>query len=305
MSNINLKLEGNSNFFIQEAYKVFRSNLQFCGQDIKTIVVTSCYENEGKSTISLQLGKSFAELNKKVLVIDADMRKSVMAGRNASIQNAHGLSEILTGLDTFENSVCHTQYEGLDLIFSGKYPPNPVELLGSVHFENLLNKVRETYDYVIIDTAPLGLVIDAAVIAPNCDGTVIVMSDKVKYSIAREVIDQLEKSNAKILGVVRNKISAKRGIGYYKKGYYKYGYRYGYGYGYGQKKSGVYGFTPLVATESDNEAETAESSKAPVAGPEPHVNEERAASRKNMTNRARAKARSDARSRNGMKKKKR
>lgn len=298
MSNINLKLEGNSNFFIQEAYKVFRSNLQFCGQDIKTIVVTSCYENEGKSTISLQLGKSFAELNKKVLVIDADMRKSVMAGRNASIQNAHGLSEILTGLDSFENSVCHTQYEGLDVVFSGKYPPNPVELLGSVHFESLLNDVREIYDYVIIDTAPLGLVIDAAVIAPNCDGTVIVMSDKVKYSVAREVIDQLEKSNAKILGVVRNKISAKRGIGYYKKGYYKYGYRYGYGYGYGQKKSGVYGFTPLVSTEA--EAETAEGGNAPVAGPEPHFNEER----RNMTNRARAKARSDARSRNGMKKKK-
>ena len=235
MKSTVLNLDGSKDFFVQEAYKVLRSNLQFCGQDIKVILITSCHENEGKSTISLQLGKSFAELNKKVLVIDADLRKSVMAGRNFDVQNPHGLSEVLTGLDTFENSVFSTQYNGLDVLFAGKYPPNPVELLGSRHFEELLNKLRDSYDYIIVDTAPIGLVIDAAVITSICDGTVIVMSNRVRFRMARNVIEQLEKSNAKILGVVRNKVGVTRRRGRY--GYGKYGYgKYGYGkYGYGQQ----------------------------------------------------------------------
>lgn len=227
MKKTTLNLEGVDSFFIQEAYKVLRSNLQFCGQDIKVILITSCNENEGKSTISLHLGKSFAELGKKVLVIDADLRKSVMASRNLNVRNPHGLSEVLTGLDTFDNSVYSTQYEGLDVLMAGKYPPNPVELLGSKHFEELLNSLRDTYDYIIIDTAPVGLVIDAAVISSICDGTVIVMSDKVRFRAAKNVIEQLEKSNAKILGVVRNKIATRSGKRYYKGkyGYGKYGYR--------------------------------------------------------------------------------
>lgn len=228
-----LNLNGGNDFFVQEAYKVLRSNLQFCGRDIKVILVTSCHENEGKSTISLQLGKSFSELNKKVLVIDADLRKSVMAGRNFDVQNPHGLSEVLTGLDTFENSVFSTQYKGFDVLFAGKYPPNPVELLGSKHFEELLSKLRDEYDYIIIDTAPIGLVIDAAVITSICDGTVIVMSNRVRVRMAKDVIDQLKKSNAKILGVVRNKVGSVR-----RRNKYGYG-KYGYGrYGYGNTQSG-------------------------------------------------------------------
>ena len=93
-----LKLPGKKDFFTQEAFKTLRTNLQFCGQDICTVVITSCNENEGKTTITLQLAKSLAELNKRVLVIDADMRKSVMAGRNTTAENPAGLSEVLTGL---------------------------------------------------------------------------------------------------------------------------------------------------------------------------------------------------------------
>ena len=93
-----LKLPGKKDFFTQEAFKTLRTNLQFCGQDICTVVITSCNENEGKTTITLQLAKSLAELDKRVLVIDADMRKSVMAGRNTTAENPAGLSEVLTGL---------------------------------------------------------------------------------------------------------------------------------------------------------------------------------------------------------------
>ena len=221
MEQITLKLPGSEDFFTQEAYKTLRTNLQFCGQDIKVIAVTSCGENEGKSTISLHIAKSLAEQDKRVLVIDADMRKSVMAGRNTSAKRVSGLSEILTGMKNVSECLYVTQYPRLHILFSGKYPPNPVELLGSRYFAKLLEESRKAYDYVIVDTPPLGMVIDAAVVAPLCDGTVLVMNNgNVRYRHAKEVIAQLEKSNCKILGVVRNNVT-KKGSAYYGKKAYR------------------------------------------------------------------------------------
>ncbi len=221
MEKIQIKLPGNEDFFTQEAYKTLRTNLLFCGSDIKSVVITSCHENEGKTIVTLQLGKSLAELGKKVLVVDADMRKSVIAGRNAKVDNPQGLSEILTKISTFDKCRYQTQYENLDLVFAGQYPPNPVELVGSPYFTELLSKAGKEYDYILIDTPPLGSVIDAAVISAKCDGTIVVISDKrVRVREAQAVIDQLKKSNVRILGAVRNNVSKKRD-GYYKKGYYR------------------------------------------------------------------------------------
>ena len=166
MNKTELRLLGTDNFFVQEAYKVLRSNLQFCGQSVRVIAITSCHENEGKTSISLNLGKSFAELDKKVLIIDADMRKSVMLGRNSSSKDVKGLSELLTGLAEFDECIYETQYTGLNVMFAGKYPPNPVELLSTTNFTDLIDTVKSKYDYVIIDLPPLGAVIDAAVVAP-------------------------------------------------------------------------------------------------------------------------------------------
>jgi capsular exopolysaccharide synthesis family protein len=227
-----LKLAGGNDFFTQESFKTLRTNVQFCGQDVRVVAVTSCHENEGKTVISLNLAKSFAELGKRVLVIDADMRKSVIAGRHTSAKRPAGLSEVLSGLVEVGECVYETQIPGLHLMFSGQYPPNPVELLSSAHFTKLVQKARESYDYVIVDTPPLGLVIDAAVIAPQCDGVMLVMANHaVRFRQAQEVVSQLEKSGAKILGVVRNNVGPK-GNPYGK----RYGKAYGkaYGKGYGQ-----------------------------------------------------------------------
>lgn len=106
-----LKLIGEKDYFTQEAYKVLRTNLQFCGANIRTVAITSCHENEGKTTIALNLAKSLAEDNKKVLLIDADMRKSVMAGRNAIVRNVTGLSEVLTGMKDKKEAIVETQFE--------------------------------------------------------------------------------------------------------------------------------------------------------------------------------------------------
>ncbi len=224
MQSTILKLPGANDFFTQEAFKALRTNLQFCGQDIHTVVITSCNENEGKTTITLQLAKSLSELDKRVLVIDADMRKSVMAGRNTSVEAPVGLSEVLTGLVAVKDCLYTTQCENLSIMFAGKYPPNPVELLGGPYFESLLQEARKAYDYVLIDVPPLGSVIDAAVVAAKCDGTILVISDnQVRYRQAVEVAEQLKKSGSKLLGVVRNNIKKKEG-GYYKK-YYKKSYQ--------------------------------------------------------------------------------
>lgn len=210
VEQIRLKLKGNDHFLLQEAYKTLRTNLQFCGQDIKTIAITSCSENEGKTTVALNIAASFAQAGKKVLFIDADMRKSVVVGRYTDARNLNGLSEVLTGQQALTQCVYSCQYPNLHLLFAGKYPPNPAELLSGKYFSVLLDKSKGFYDYVIIDTPPLGRVIDAAVVAANCDGAAIVIgSQKTTYREAQSVVAQLNKSGCAILGVVRNMVPTK------------------------------------------------------------------------------------------------
>lgn len=221
---ISLNLPGENEYFTQEAYKTLRTNIQFCGHDIKVIAITSVNENEGKSTVSLHIGRSFAELDKKVLVIDADMRKSVIAGRNTTANTPNGLSELLTGLKERDECFYPVKDYSMDVVFSGPYPPNPVELLSNTKFEELLARCREEYDYIIIDTPPLGQVIDAAVVAEKCDGVIMVLgSTRVHYKQAQELVEQVEKSGAKMLGIVRNNRKKNEKKYYYRKKYYRYG----------------------------------------------------------------------------------
>lgn len=223
MNTTRLKLPGINDYFTMEAYNVLRTNIQFSGQDVKVIALTSCGMNEGKTVLSLHIGRSLAELGKRVLVIDADMRKSVMAGRNADAKGAKGLSEVLIGQENLQDCIYKTQYTNLHVLFSGKYPPNPVELLNGKYFERILDAVRDVYDYIIIDTPPLGMVIDAAVISAKCDSAILVIGNtNVKYTQAQEVVSQLEKSGCNVLGVVLNNADNKR------KGYYKKKGSYGY-----------------------------------------------------------------------------
>lgn len=238
MNTTKIKLPGIGNYFMEEAFNVLRTNIQFCGQDIKVIALTSVMQNEGKTVLALHLGRSLSELGKRVLIIDADLRKSVMAGRNSNSKNVTGLSEVITGMDVLNACIYSTQYEGLDILFSGKYPPNPVEILNGRYFAELITIVRSMYDYVIIDTPPLGMVIDTAVIAVHCDGAILVIGNHhVRYRDAKNVVSQIEKSGCNILGVVLNNAVNDR------RGYYSRKYNYGYYYSgskYKASTSGVY-----------------------------------------------------------------
>ena len=168
-------------YSVNEAYKTLRTNLSFCGNDVKTILLTSCTPNEGKSTVALRLTQALAEDEKKVILVDADLRKSVFIGRYGitSEHQIKGLSHYLSGQNELDDVICETGIENLNIIFAGPTTPNPTELIGNSYFEEMIKTLREQYDYIIIDAPPLGSVIDAAIITKVCDGTILVVENNV------------------------------------------------------------------------------------------------------------------------------
>ena len=221
MQNVELNLE-DLDYRTREAYKTLRTNIEFSGDDIKVICVTSATPNEGKSSVSFELAISYAQMGKKVLLVDADLRKSVMRQRHKKGKVRLGLANYLVGKAKLEDALCTTDVRNMDMIFSGPVPPNPSELLGNNRFKKMIADAREYYDMVIIDTPPLGSVIDTAVVSKSCDGAVIVVScGDVSYRFVRKVKDQLGVAGIRILGVVLNKVNIS-GKGYYGKYYGKY-----------------------------------------------------------------------------------
>lgn len=241
MNKITLNETKKQSYSVREAFKALRTNFLFCGTEYKTVLVTSCVKNEGKSTVSIELSKSLAISEKKVLLIDADLRKSVFATKyTLNDGNIVGLSEYLSGQSNIEDIVYETQNANLDLIFAGAVPPNPVELLGSKKFAELVAQMKEKYDYVIVDAAPLGAVIDASVISTVCDGAIlIVTANYIGQRFASDVKEQLQKSGCKVLGAVLNRVPVKSSS-YYSRYYRRYYGKYKR-YGYGKNKNGPYG----------------------------------------------------------------
>ena len=233
MADVILKnLKEINDYRSNESYKTLRTNIEFSGSDKKVIVFTSCTPNEGKSTVTLQLAVSLAEAGKRVLFLDADLRKSILMGRYRVAGERKGLSHFLSGQVEIKDIILKTQEPNLYVAFAGVVPPNPSELLSNRRFEALLNGARQAYDYVIIDAPPLGNVIDAAVIAKNCDASVLVVAFReISYKYARVVKEQLELAGCPILGVVLNKVDLKQNKYYGNKYYSKY-----YGKYYGEYK---------------------------------------------------------------------
>lgn len=242
---VTLHMAVETDYYYNEAMKTLRTNIQFCGNSIRTVMFTSTVPDEGKSDISFSTAESLAQIGKKVLLIDADIRKSVMVNRYGLQTEVYGLSQYLSGQQKLENILYTTSIENLSIVFAGPYSPNPAELLEEDLFQELLDYARENYDYVIIDTPPMGNLIDGAIVARYCDGAVIVIeSGAVSYRFEQRVKEQLEKTGCRILGVVLNKVNAASDSYYGKYGRYgkysKYG-KYGkYGkyekYGHHEKQ---------------------------------------------------------------------
>ncbi len=214
MPTVEIKTElFEDNYYMREAFNTIRANFLFSGCEVKTVAITSCHMSEGKSTVSLTLSRSLAELGKRTLLIDADFRKSVFASRIEGVAEK-GLTHYLSGQAELDEVLSRSQYEGFDLLLAGKVPPNPVELLNSERMKALLADMRERYDYILIDTPPLGMVIDGAVVAEQCDGVVMVLdAGNVQVKEAQAVKAQLAKSGCRLLGVILNHTDKKGSMG--------------------------------------------------------------------------------------------
>ena len=212
-----------NDYFYEEAIKTLRTNIQFTGTEVKSIVITSCYPNEGKSDVVFQLALEIGKMGKKVLVLDADIRKSSYISRFQVKQKTAGLSQYLSGQSGLQDIVYSTNFRDVDIIFAGPSAPNPSELLAQESFASLVHTMRGKYDYVLVDTPPVGSLTDAAVVARQCDGAILVVeSDLVSRLVALKVKQQLEMSGCHILGAVLNKVDIKK-----NKYYSKYSYYYG------------------------------------------------------------------------------
>lgn len=225
---------GNASFAATEAYKLLRAKLQFSFADnsnCHVIGVSSALGGEGKSLSAINLAFTLSQLNKKVILLDCDMRKPTLAEK-LKIQKTPGLSDFLSGQCKLENTLqdCGilSSETSFCVISAGQNPPNPVELLSSTRMAALLNLLRKNYDYVILDLPPVEEVSDALAVAKETDGVLLVVRQNYCSRPAlADTIRQLEFVNAKILGVVMNFTleGGEKRSGYYKKSRY-YGYSF-------------------------------------------------------------------------------
>ncbi|HEL2351197.1 TPA: tyrosine-protein kinase [Streptococcus suis] len=190
----------------EEYFNAIRTNIQLSGADIKVVGITSVQSNEGKSTTATSLALAYARSGYKTVLVDADIRNSVVSGFFKPMTKITGLTDYLAGTTDLSQGLCDTDIPNLTAIESGKVSPNPTALLQSKNFENLLATLRRYYDCVIVDCPPLGLVIDAAIIAQKCDAMVLVAeAGNVKRSSLKKVKEQLDQTGTPFLGVILNK----------------------------------------------------------------------------------------------------
>ena len=199
-----------------EAYRTLRTNIQYSSFDkeYKTIVVTSSEPGEGKSTTSGNLALAISQGESKVLLIDCDLRKPSLH-KLFRISNNYGLSDLLLHRKNMED-VAVKYNEGLTVVPAGKIPPNPSEMLGSKAMGIFLDEMKKHFDYIIMDTPPIGAVTDSQVLSTKVDGTILVVkAGKTKKDIVMNSINAIKKVNGNIIGTVLNGVEQKDNKYYY------------------------------------------------------------------------------------------
>lgn len=216
-----------------EAINTLCTNLSFSGENIRKIMITSCHASEGKSFLTMNIMRTMAKFGKKVVLVDADLRRSMISSKYslqfAEEDKRRGLAHLLVGMAGEDEVIYKTNIEGAFMVPVGREVSNPLPLLNSSRFEALLDHLAQTMDYVLVDAPPVGTVIDAAQIAKFCDGTLVV----VNYNTVRrqELVDvkvQLEQTGCPILGTVLNMVDYDSYLSkkYYYKSYYSNYERY-------------------------------------------------------------------------------
>ena len=226
----------------EEALNSICTNLSFVGRNMKCFVVTSCTENEGKSSLVMHIMQNLAGRKKRVVVVDCDLRKSVMLNHfNIKVGGGEitGLAQYLAGYNTLEDVVYATNIPGAYLIPAGKDIANPMPLLDSPEFTQLMEALKQSFDVVLLDAPPIGMVVDAAVMARSSDGVVLVLHHgQRRKAEVLDAVKQIHQSGCPVVGCIINRVSLKTRSerSYYKNHYYSYSHyaNYGEGYGYGR-----------------------------------------------------------------------
>ncbi|MBE7058260.1 MAG: CpsD/CapB family tyrosine-protein kinase [Ruminococcaceae bacterium] len=221
-----LVTDENMSFAVKEAYNSLRTNLLYSLSPIngKVVAITSSNAGEGKSTVAINLALTMALTSSKVLLIDADLRRPSVH-KKLGLDNSKGLSRFIVGFETMSDSLKREVFPCLDIMTAGPIPPNPSELLGSDNMKVFLQKASDYYDYIIIDSPPINIVTDVAVMADFISGVIYVArygstttEDLKKSKLA------LEKVNAKLLGLVTAGVESKKSLYVKGKGSYYYYY---------------------------------------------------------------------------------
>lgn len=207
---------------LNESAKTLRANIDFAGIDapIRSVAITSAEKGDGKTIIACMLAIAEATADRKTLIVDNDFRNPQVSAR-LNVHGTHKLSELLNATEeTFMDFCMPTKVPNLYVLDVGLRRSDPVEVLSSQKYDRILDLAKSLFDFVVIDTPPLGLFIDAAIVAPKTDGTLIVVrSGKDTPQSLQSVMSQLEKANARVLGAVLNGANVRNTSYYY---YYYY-----------------------------------------------------------------------------------
>ncbi len=208
-----------------EAFRTIRTRIQltkFDKDSLKTILVTSSAPQEGKTLIAINLGGSFAQANRRTLVIDCDLRKPRVQ-EIFKVKRIPGLIDYLFGQVEFRDIIHNAEIENLHYITCGTIPPNPAEMLESERMRKFLAEMREKYDVVILDSPPIIVVTDSEILATMVDGTILVVSsDTTEFDLMEKSVELMRKDKSSFIGTVLNNFSYKSGYGSYYKYYYYY-----------------------------------------------------------------------------------
>ena len=202
---------------ISEAYRTIRTGIEFSNLDknLKIICITSSKKDEGKTTVLSNLGVSFAKIDKKVLLIDADLRNPSIS-KMFDTSNTQGIMDILLGKRNIQDCVKKTKQENLYILTGGTIPPNPAEVLSSKKMSEFIESIKDEYDYIFIDSPPVGVVSDASIISAYSDGVIFVVgANEVDSNLAKIAKERLDSVKANIVGVILNKFKTDTNSEYY------------------------------------------------------------------------------------------
>ena len=202
---------------ISEAYRTIRTGIEFSNldKDLKIICITSSKKDEGKTTVLSNLGVSFAKIDKKVLLIDADLRNPSIS-KMFDTSNTQGLMDTLLGKRNIQDCVKKTKQENLYILTGGTIPPNPAEVLSSKKMSEFIESIKDEYDYIFIDSPPVGVVSDASIISAYSDGVIFVVgANEVDSNLAKIAKERLDSVKANIVGVILNKFKTDTNSEYY------------------------------------------------------------------------------------------